>query len=249
MTQDAVTDPKHFSPETRQALANFLLSLADNKRFIGMRYAEWCDGGPTLEAAVAASAMAQDELGHARALLPLLREFPELPPELQSEDRTVYHHVAFLDQPFSGWPAFVAVNALFDRALTLIFEAATASRYLPLQQRARKILDEEKFHGLHGEGWFRRLARAGGSSHAALQKAVSNVWLETLCWYGPDEGDVQRLVIDEILSIGPGKLRRRFLERVQPVLRETGIVVPSSDRLSWERWDPVARRLNERKVG
>lgn len=249
MTQDAVADSKQFSPATRLALANFLLALVDNKRFVGIRYAEWCDSGPTLEAAVAASAMAQDELGHARALLPLLREFPELPPELQGEDRAEYRHVAFLDQPLAGWPAFVAVNTLFDRALTLVFEAATASRYFPLQQRARKIVDEERFHRLHGEGWFRRLARAGAASHATLQDAVSHVWLETVCWYGTDEGDLHRLVGDGILSAEPGELRRRFLEHVEPILIETGIPVPNTAKLPWERWDPLARRLNRQHVG
>ena len=53
-----------------------LSSLADNKYVLGRRYAEWCTGAPMLESAVAAAAMAQDELGHARSFYPLLRGFP-----------------------------------------------------------------------------------------------------------------------------------------------------------------------------
>ena len=45
------------------ALFALLASLADNKQAIGRQYANWCNGAPALEAAVAAAAMAQDELG------------------------------------------------------------------------------------------------------------------------------------------------------------------------------------------
>lgn len=54
-----------------------LSSLADNKQAIGLRYAYWRNGAPALEAAVAAAAMTQDELGHARTLYPLLEDFTQ----------------------------------------------------------------------------------------------------------------------------------------------------------------------------
>ncbi len=47
-------------------------SLADNKSALGRRYGEWAVSAPTIESAVAAAAMAQDELGHARATYPVL---------------------------------------------------------------------------------------------------------------------------------------------------------------------------------
>src|SRR5436309_9908410 len=61
------------SPE-RGALGHLILSLADNKAALGRRYGEWAVSAPTLESAVAAAAMAQDELGHARATYPLLKQ-------------------------------------------------------------------------------------------------------------------------------------------------------------------------------
>ena len=51
-----------------------LASLADNKAALGRRYAEWAVSAPTLESAVAAAAMAQDELGHARSTYPVLKQ-------------------------------------------------------------------------------------------------------------------------------------------------------------------------------
>src|SRR3954466_14209802 len=58
------------------ALVNLILVLADNKYFLGRRLSQWCPGGPSLESAVAAAALAQEELGHARALYPLLEAMP-----------------------------------------------------------------------------------------------------------------------------------------------------------------------------
>ena len=59
-----VSTSMEFPVPVRQALADFILAIADTKRLLGIRYAEWCDGAPALEASVAASAMAQDELAN-----------------------------------------------------------------------------------------------------------------------------------------------------------------------------------------
>src|SRR5262249_57296345 len=59
--------------DPRVSIAPLVASLADNKAALGRRYAEWAVSAPTLESAVAAAAMAQDELGHARSTYPLLQ--------------------------------------------------------------------------------------------------------------------------------------------------------------------------------
>ena len=51
-------------------MVSLIGSLADNKSALGRRYGEWAVSAPTIESAVAAAAMAQDELGHARATYP-----------------------------------------------------------------------------------------------------------------------------------------------------------------------------------
>ena len=56
-----------------QTMVSLIGSLADNKGALGRRYGEWAVSAPTVEAAVAAAAMAQDELGHARATYPVRR--------------------------------------------------------------------------------------------------------------------------------------------------------------------------------
>ena len=107
----STSDPADFSPKTQAVLLSLLLQLADNKYMLGKRYAEWVNSAPMLEAAVAAAAMTQDELGHARSLYPLFRTFPNAPPVLKKEeDRTDLINITFLDQPFGSWLDFVAAN-------------------------------------------------------------------------------------------------------------------------------------------
>src|SRR6266496_3099195 len=97
----------HMSTTTRRidhaALFAILSSLADNKQAIGRRYAYWCNGAPALEAAVAAAAMTQDELGHARTLYPLLDNFvrsEEHTSQIEPMTRTLHYHLACLDHEF-----------------------------------------------------------------------------------------------------------------------------------------------------
>ena len=189
------------------ALFAILSSLADNKQAVGRRYAYWCNGAPALEAAVAAAAMTQDELGHARTLYPLLDNFTQAeadPTQIEPETRTLHYALTYLDNDFAGWSDFVATNFLLDTALTTFFEAAQESSYEPLRQRARKIVHEERIHQMHGEGWVRRLAKAGGAVRATLIASLQRLWDETLCWFGPnDDPTMQQLYARVFLTPHP----------------------------------------------
>src|SRR5579859_6699199 len=240
------------------ALFAILSSLADNKQAVGRRYAFWCNGAPALEAAVAAAAMTQDELGHARTLYPLLEDFTQGeadPRQVEPTTRTLRYSVAALDSDFAGWSDFVATNFLLDTALTTFFEAAQNSTYEPLRQRARKIVHEERIHQMHGEAWVRRLANAGGAVRAALVASLQRLWNETLCWFGPaDDAAMQQLYQEGFIDAAPAELRSRYLQKIMPTLSSLDIEVPVSfsaaakrwelhQSLPWAMWNAASRRL------
>ena len=242
------------------ALFAMLSALADNKQAIGRRYAYWCNGAPALEAAVAAAAMTQDELGHARTLYPLLEDFAQAetdPQQVEPMTRTLHYHLATLDQDFTGWCDFVATNFLVDTALTTFFEAAQDSSYDPLRQRARKVVQEEHLHFVHGEGWVRRLAKAGGAVRKTLIASLQNFWDETLCWFGPqDDLTMQRLQAEDVIDASPDELRSRYLAKVMPVLNSLEIEFPVAfnaetkrwelaHALPWQNWQASSRRLEQ----
>ena len=240
------------------ALFAVLSSLADNKQAIARRYAYWSNGAPALEAAVAAAAMTQDELGHARTLYPLLEDFSQSeadPAQVDPVTRSLHYHVSYLDHDFRGWSDFVATNFLLDSALTTFFEVAQNSSYEPLSQRARKVIQEERVHFVHGEGWVRRLAKMGGAVRASIISSLSRLWDETLCWFGPnDDPAMLRLYQEGIIDASPDELRSRYLQKIMPTL--SGLEIPISVSfnattktweapadLPWSSWDAETRRL------
>ncbi len=67
-----VTGTPHAVDAATATMISLIGSLADNKSALGRRYGEWAVSAPTIESAVAAAAMAQDELGHGRSTYPVL---------------------------------------------------------------------------------------------------------------------------------------------------------------------------------
>jgi ring-1,2-phenylacetyl-CoA epoxidase subunit PaaC len=188
-----------------------------------MRYAEWCIAAPTLEADIAAAAMGLDDIGHSRVLYGSLRELgtPDAP-----DDPGTYANVPYLDRPWTDWTAFVAANAVLDSAFTLMIEALAGGNVEVLRSRLKKMLQEERYHAMHGRSWLRE-------SNAAA--AVAQARRDAIVWVGPEGGDVDELHRKGVLSLGIGDIRRRLDEQV----------VGATDSLSidWKAWDPVRRRI------
>lgn len=248
------------APTADPAVFELVARLADNKYFLGRRYAEWCSGAPALESGVAAAAMAQDELGHARAIYPLLRDLAPDGVDLAEVDpdtRAHFVNMAALDESFGGWPDFVAANFLLDTALSTVFDAAQTSTFEPLAARSRKVLQEERVHALHGEAWVRRLARDVPAVSQALEAALCRVWDEVLCWFGP-VGESGLLAERGVLDAAPDALRARFLGSVGPIVAAAGLKLPVrrsgegwelAAQLHWERWNPATYRLEPAPAG
>src|SRR2546421_12586635 len=99
------------------SLSDLVLSLADNKQMLGLRYAEWATRAPSLEADIAAAAMGLDDIGHSRVLLGCLEPLGDDPRGSEREsDPSAYLNLAYFDEPWTTWAQFVAANAVLDTA-------------------------------------------------------------------------------------------------------------------------------------
>jgi phenylacetate-CoA oxygenase PaaI subunit len=186
-------------------IRDLILVLADSKRLLGTRYAEWILGSPELESGIACASMSQDEWGHARLLYALLKDFGEDVDRLEhGREPSDYCNIEVLDQSPAGWPEFVALNALVDSALTVQLQALTTSAYAPLRQRVGKLIEEETFHAAHGVAWARRLGSTP-QGKAALAAAVRAIAPVVARWFGADDAS-----------------RRQWQQRVQPVAEAIG---------------------------
>jgi len=231
-------------PAWAPAAVNLLLVLADNKYWLGRHLSEWAVGSPSLEVGVACAAVAQGELGQARVLYPLLEELAFPGPVDPTERRRTYN-VTMLDRPFPTWPHAVAALLLVDTAVTTMLEALRDGPYQALARRVPRMLEEEAFHWDFAEGRVYELVRLPGGREQ-LQARVDESLAELLCWFGqPGERGVETLRGGGLLSRGNQELRRAYLDRVGPPLRQAGIRLPAGDdrQLPWRRWNPLQRRL------
>lgn len=204
----------------------WIVQLADSKYLLGRRFSEWTNRAPALEAAVAAAAMTQDEFGHARGLYAMLQNTPDAPEAyLEQARRAQLSGAPILEQPFQNWMEFIAAVALFDRAMTIVFEEIHGSdnerneRNEPLRQRAAKITQEEWFHRQYGAGWLRQLA-AQSKTRGAMQDAVKRFWQPTADWLAALE---QAAFADGAPTLS---LRQRWIDETKTLLNRCELTMP-----------------------
>jgi ring-1,2-phenylacetyl-CoA epoxidase subunit PaaC len=231
-TQDAAT----------AAMASLVGSLADNKAALARRYAEWAVSAPTLESAVAAAAMAQDEMGHARSTYPVLKA---LGVEAGDEGLEGHgHRLAILDGELPDWMAFIAANLLIDGVLTTFVAACVDSSVTQMAQRARKILQEEGSHRVHGEAWARRLCRAGGGQRDALVSRALETWEHAGRWMGPNDDPGVRAALElGMLGREPAYQREQVRAWLVGLLAGEGVTISLEEPTDWSRWEPERRRF------
>jgi 1,2-phenylacetyl-CoA epoxidase catalytic subunit len=215
-------------------------SLADNKGALGRRYGEWAVSAPTIESAVAAAAMAQDELGHARSTYPVLAK---LGVPREDEGLDAGHPLAVIGAELPDWASVIAANLVIDGILTTFVAGARESSIEPLAQRARKILQEEGAHRVHAEAWLRRMCRAGGTDRALLLRRIGEMWAAAARWPGPaGHPGYVAAVSAGMLSEGPDAVRARVRDWLTTLLAEESARVALEDPVDWSDWDEHTRR-------
>lgn len=236
-----MTEATALSPELLRSVRDLILVLADTKRLLGYRYAEWMLGAPELEAGIACSSMAQDEWGHARLLYALLKAFDDDVEALEhGREPDAYRNMEVLDGPAATWPDAVALMSLADVAVTVQLEALRSSTYEPVRQRVEKLVGEERFHSAHGAAWFKRLAEGSDASRDALRASAEAVLVPVARWFGPDSERAASLKESGVAAEAGSALRSRFLERVGALLSLVGLAGPET--LDFAGFDEARRR-------
>jgi len=219
-------------------MKTLVASLADNKSALGRRYAEWAVSAPTLESAVAAAAMAQDELGHARSTYPVLKQ---LGVDANEDGFGGDKRLALLDDELPDWNAFIAANLLVDGVLTTFVASCVDSSLAPMAQRAKKILQEEGSHRVHGEAWAKRLCR--GPERDALVTRLGETWEQAGRWMGPNDDPGLREAVDAgMISRDAAAQREQVRAWLTELLAGEGVTIALDEPSDWSDWDPERRR-------
>jgi ring-1,2-phenylacetyl-CoA epoxidase subunit PaaC len=141
--------------------AQRLLELADDELILGWRNSEWTWIAPMLEEDVAFSSIAQNEIGHARALYELAaRELGTTADELAFDRSPDEYRCSKLVQLrlVPDWGRTIARHVVYERADQERLEALKSSDDAELAGLAAKIDREEAYHRMHAQMWAERLA-------------------------------------------------------------------------------------------
>jgi ring-1,2-phenylacetyl-CoA epoxidase subunit PaaC len=147
-----------------------LLQIADDELVLGWRNSEWTGIAPVLEEDVAFSSIAQNEIGHARALYGLLTDDADAlaldrPPE-------EYRCAPLAQLRFvPDWARTIARHVLYEAADELRIDRLKSSDDPAVAGLAARIDREEVYHRLHAQMWAERLR-----DEPRYREAVDELW-------------------------------------------------------------------------
>jgi len=136
-----------------------LLEIADDELILGWRDSEWTGIAPLLEEDVAFSSIAQNEIGHARALYELLARAQSTTADELAFDRAPgeYRCSRLVELRLLDWEKTIARHYLYEQADAERLAQLGQSDDAEVSGLAAKIDREEAYHRMHAQMWFDRL--------------------------------------------------------------------------------------------
>jgi ring-1,2-phenylacetyl-CoA epoxidase subunit PaaC len=156
---------------------DLLLAIADDELILGWRNSEWTGIAPFLEEDVAFSSIAQNEIGHARALYELAAAELGTTADALAFDRRPeeYRSAPLVELRKLEWARTIARHWLYETADEIRLAALMASDDPEVAGLAAKMNREEAYHRMHAEMWIDRLL-ATDEGRTRLDEALEELW-------------------------------------------------------------------------
>lgn len=213
--------------ETRRALVQKLIALADDELVLAHRNSEWTGHAPILEEDIALANLAQDELGHALLWYELVRELDGGDPDglVYFRKAEAYRNVQMLELPKGDWAFTMLRQYLFDAYEYVYLARLAQSTYAPIAEVVAKIRKEEMFHLRHSHAWVERLGLGTPEANKRLQTALDTLWPYALQLFLPLPDEF--LLVQEGIVPDLAAVESAWLEHVIPHLKKSGLNVPT----------------------
>jgi len=179
-----------------------LLGLADDELVLGWRDSEWTGIAPMLEEDVAFSSIAQNEIGHARAVYELLAGADGDADALAFDRRPEEYRCApLVELHLLEWAPTIARRWLYEAADEIRITTLKHDSDPAVAGLAAKIDREEAYHRMHAEMWHERLR-----DEPRFRAAAEELWPYALGVLPAElRGDLVSLVgLDEVEAVERG---------------------------------------------
>jgi len=228
------------SESVSNAVKSELLCIADSNWVLGHWYTNCMLNGRELTDFTSMAGIAEDKLGHVRALFRFMEEYYELP-EFQLEfgrEVDAIHSMEMLDAPPQSWADFVLTLFLADAAIWRLENTLREGNFAAVANLATKFGEEAYFHQLCIDGWLKALDDA---EKADLLEALPGRLSLALAWFSGADDDPLLKAGVRTQSVADAKVA--FTEIV---LTKLGAIVDVPDDIvgaaSRRDWDDRRRR-------
>ena len=176
------------SESVSNALKSELLCIADSDWVLGHWYTNCMLNGRELTDFTSMAGIAEDKLGHTRALFRFMEEYFELPEYQLEFGRGVeeIHSMEMLDAPPRNWADFVLTLFLADAALWRFSSTLRQGSFTPIANLVTKFGEEAYFHQLCIDGWLKALDE---EERADLLQALPKRLPMALAWFEEADSD------------------------------------------------------------
>ena len=204
--------------DVEQSIKSELLCIADSNWVLGHWYINCMLNGRELTDFTSMAGIAEDKLGHTRALFRFMEDYYELP-EYQLEfgrSAESIHSLEMLDVPPQNWGDFVLALYLADVAIWKFSDTLRGGDFALVANLITKFGEESYFHQLCIDGWLKALDR---QELADLVQAFPGRVASVLRWFTEDNDPL----IDASVRTKPlAQARSDFAETVLNKLTEIG---------------------------
>lgn len=224
-----------------------LLCIADSNWILGHWYINCMLNGRELTDFTSMAGIAEEKLGHTRALFRFLEEYFDLP-EFQLEfgrgaDRI--HSPEFLDLPPENWADFITSLFLADLALWRFSETFMEGSFAPVANLARRFGEECYFHQLCIDGWMKNFSAA---EKTEAGQALIRRLPRALEWFGSEQqSSADILLVEGFRTESAWSAREKFFsdiaEKLSPHIDVSDEKLADAARQPLpEKWDSLRRR-------
>jgi ring-1,2-phenylacetyl-CoA epoxidase subunit PaaC len=222
--------------QTKEALIDYTLHLADNALILGHRNSEWTGHGPILEQDIAISNIALDLIGQARnfyqyaaelineAGVPANRDDTG-PMTVVTEDSLAYlrdgldfKNSLLVEQVNGDWAKTVLRQFYCSAFQFYLYEEMRGGKDSRLAAISEKAYKEVTYHLRWSSEWVIRLGDGTAGSHMRMESACDELWRFIAELFQP--AAYERQLLKEGIGIDLMPLRLKWNEKVKEVFAE-----------------------------
>lgn len=156
-----------------------LLGLADDELVIGHQHSQWLGLSPFLEEDLTMASIAQDELGHARALYACIwPDWVDREADVVRRPVDEWRSCQLVELATPSWEWALIRHWVYDTLEPLRWQAIESSYGAEIRgfsALAAKVAQEERFHRHHAEQLVTKLGLANPDTNARMQCVVDAV--------------------------------------------------------------------------